>query len=61
MRRLIVVALISAMVGAVLALWAKSTVLATGVHVLPAGAGLSPFEIMRSAKHLPVQVIETPY
>jgi hypothetical protein len=65
MRKLIVVALVSAAVGASLTLWAKSTVLATGAPVasptsVDAGAPISPHDIMKGVGALPVQVVDTP-
>ena len=60
MRKLISVAVVSAIVGAVLALWAQSTVVATTGHAVPARAAVSPHDIMRSAGHLPIETFEDP-
>jgi hypothetical protein len=64
MRKLIVVALVSAVVGATLALWAKSTVFAIGAQVAPAsvstGALISPHDIMKGTKSLPVEAVQDP-
>ena len=64
MRNLIVVAIVSAVVGAALMFWAKSTVLATGVPVaaaptaVSAGALISPHDIMRASKGVPVEAFD---
>ena len=58
MRKLIVVAVVSAGVGAGLALWAQSAVLATSASVVPSSVRISPQDIMKSAKNLPVEVFE---
>ena len=60
MRRLIGVAVVSAVVGAASALWAESVVLGTGAksaNVVSASVRISPHEIMKSAKDLPVEVV----
>jgi hypothetical protein len=61
MRKLIAVAVVSAVVGAASALWAESLILGTGVKsadVVPASVRISPHEIMKSAKDLAVEVVE---
>ncbi len=58
MRKLIVVAVVSAVAGAGLALWAQSTVLATAASVVPSSVRISPQDIMKSVKNLPVEVVE---
>ena len=61
MRRLIGVAVVSAVVGAASALWAESLVLGTSVksaNIAPASVSISPHDIMRSSTGLPVQTIE---
>jgi hypothetical protein len=61
MRRLIGVAVVSAVVGAASALWAESIVLGTGAksaNVAAASARISPHEIMTSAKGLAVEVVD---
>jgi hypothetical protein len=59
MRKMIGVAIVSAAVGAGLALWAQSAVLATGRPAVAASSvRISPHEIMRSATNLPVEVID---
>jgi hypothetical protein len=61
MRRLIGVAVVSAVVGAASALWAESVVLGTGAksaNVAAASVRVSPHEIMKSAKDLAVEVVE---
>jgi hypothetical protein len=61
MRKLIGVAVVSAVVGAASALWAESLILGTSVkssNVAAASVRISPPEIMKSAKDLPVLTIE---
>ena len=61
MRKLIGVAVVSAVVGAASALWAESLILGTGaksVDVASASVRISPHEIMKSAKDLAVEVVE---
>jgi hypothetical protein len=60
MRKLIAVAVVSALSGAGLTLWAKSTVLATGIPAAPAVdvAGISAEAITRAAGTLPVRTLE---
>jgi hypothetical protein len=61
MRKLIAVAVVSAVVGAASALWAESLILGTGVksaNVAPASVRVSPHEIMKSVKGLAVEVVE---
>jgi hypothetical protein len=61
MRKLIAVAVVSAVVGAASALWAESLILGTSVKsasVVPASVRVSPHEIMKSAKDLVVEVVE---
>jgi K+-sensing histidine kinase KdpD len=61
MRRLIGVAVISAVVGAASALWAESIIVGTSVksaNVAAARTSISPHEIMKSAKDLAVEVVE---
>lgn len=61
MRRLIGVAVVSAVVGAASALWAESMILGTGAKstdVAPASVRVSPHEMMKSAKDLVVEVFE---
>jgi hypothetical protein len=63
MRRLIGVAVISAVVGAASALWAESIIVGTSVksaNVAPASIGISPHALMRSSTGLPVEVFEDP-
>jgi hypothetical protein len=59
MRNLIVVAIVSAVVGAALMFWAKSTVLATGAQPAPAGVStgalISPHDFMKASKGLLVE------
>jgi hypothetical protein len=61
MRRLVSVAVASAVIGAASALWAESIVVGAsvkGAYVAPASVGISPHEIMKSAKDLAVEVVE---
>ena len=61
MRRLIGVAVVSAVVGAASALWAESVIVGTGVKsadVASASVRISPHEIMKSAKGLAVEVVD---
>lgn len=61
MRKLIGVAVVSAVVGAASALWAESIVLGTGAkgsNVAAASVRISPHEIMTSAKGLAVEVVD---
>ena len=61
MRKLIGVAVVSAVVGAASALWAESLILGTSVkssNVAAASVRISPHEITKSAKDLPVLTIE---
>jgi hypothetical protein len=61
MRRLIGVAVISAVVGAASALWAESRIVGTTVksaNVASASVRMSPHEIMKSAKDLAVEVVD---
>ena len=62
MRNLIIVAIVSAVVGAALMFWAKSTVLATGALVRPTGVStgalVSPHDIMKSRKGLPAEAFD---
>ena len=61
MRRLIGVAVVSAVVGAASALWAESVIVgpsAKSANVAAANVGISPHEIMTSAKGLAVEVVD---
>ena len=61
MRRLIGVAVVSAVVGAASALWAESVIVGTGAksaNVASASVRISPHEIMTSAKGLAVEVVD---
>lgn len=61
MRRLIGVAVVSAVVGAALALWAESMILGTtakSAHVAPASVRIVPQDVMKSAKDLVVEMFE---
>jgi hypothetical protein len=61
MRRLIGVAVVSAVVGAASALWAESLIVGTSVksaNVASASVRMSPHEIMKSAKDLAVEMVE---
>jgi hypothetical protein len=61
MRKLVGVAVVSAVVGAASALWAESIIAGTSVkssQVAPASLRVSPHEIMKSAKDLAVEVVE---
>jgi hypothetical protein len=61
MRKLIGVAVVSAVVGAASALWAESIIAGTSVksaQVAPASLRVSPHEIMKSTKGLAIEVFE---
>jgi hypothetical protein len=61
MRKLIGVAVVSAVVGAASALWAESLILGSGAksaNVASESVRLSPHEIMRSTKGLTIEVFE---
>ena len=61
MRKLIGVAVVSAVVGAASALWAESIIVGTSVkssNIAPASMRVSPHEIMKSTKDLAVEVVE---
>jgi hypothetical protein len=61
MGKLIGVALVSACIGAGLTLLAKSTVLATSVPAnVSTDGGISPHEIMKSSRQLPVETVVDP-
>ena len=63
MRRLVSVAVASAVVGAASALWAQSIVVGTsvkGAGVAPASVGISLHDIMKSGKNLPVETVDDP-
>ena len=63
MRRLVSVAVISAVVGGASALWAQSIVVGTsakGAGVAPASVGISPHDIMKSGKNLPTETVNDP-
>lgn len=61
MRKLIGVAVVSAVVGAASALWAESIIVGTNVrssNIAPASARILPHEIMKETKGLTAQVVE---
>ena len=61
MHKLIGVAVVSAVVGAASALWAETVIVGTGAkgaNVAAASVGISPHEIMTSAKGLAVEVVD---
>jgi hypothetical protein len=63
MRRLVSVAVASAVIGAASALWAESIVVGAsvkGAYVAPASVGISPHEIMKSGKNLPAETVNDP-
>jgi hypothetical protein len=58
MRKMIGIAVVSALTGAGVALWAQSAVLATAGEPVPSSVRISPQEIMKSTTNLPVEVFE---
>jgi hypothetical protein len=61
MRRLIGVAVVSAVVGAASALWAESLIVGAGAksaNIASDSVRLSPHEIMKSTKGLAIEVFE---
>ncbi len=58
MRKLVGISLAVAIAAAGIAVWSKSTVLATSPDRAPANAKMSPFDIMTSSMPLPVLEIE---
>ena len=61
MHKLVGVAVVSAVVGAASALWAETVIVGTGAkgaNVAAASVGISPHEIMTSAKGLAVEVVD---
>ena len=57
-RKMIAVAVVSALLGAGVALWAKSAVMATGAQAESASVRISPSEIAPAASSLPVELFE---
>ena len=63
MRKLVSVAVASAVIGAASALWAESIVVGASVKragVAPASVGISPHEIMKPGKNLPAETVNDP-
>ncbi len=57
MRNLVVVAIVSALIGAVLGHWATARTV-TSAQVDAAGATISPFDIMKSSRPLPTETFD---